>query len=188
MNIVSSSIHRAMMVCRGDFIFIKNVRMFSVCVWARVFFFRLKLAVQHFDSRSIRLIVQYTSIIKCHKCRVKELVSILLAAIIISIHSHTHTHARHFLYALYASNIQDFFVKKSNDFQAATASATSHLRSHSFTRVVLIVLNIRWMFHWCVFFSSLRWTHLILISVFFSLSPSFDRFIAPTTSCFKCWM
>lgn len=80
----------------------------SVCMWIRskwfvvvisssskcanVFFFRLAVvcAVQHFDCRSIQLIVQYTSIIKCHKCRVKELVSILLAAIIISIKRKRH--------------------------------------------------------------------------------------------------
>lgn len=64
------------MVCTDDSIFIKMCEcVFSVVVWV----------VQHIlIVDRFRLIV----IIKCHKCRVKELVSILLAAIINSIKRH----------------------------------------------------------------------------------------------------
>lgn len=91
---------------------------------------------------------------------------------------YTHTHARHFLYVLYVSNIQDFFVKKSNDFQAATATsyvrichltsplALFHSRRVNRFKYSMNVSLVR------VFFLSQMNTFNFNFSIFFSLSLS----------------
>lgn len=86
-------------------------------------------------------------IIKCHKCRVKELVSILLAAIIISIKKDTtFSLSRMSCYRISSFEIQMIFTTTSACLQIHTSPPLPPSHSFSKSHIFLVVHRFKYLF------------------------------------------